>query len=1091
MEEQIIGGRYQLLDEIGAGGMGTVYKGVDRRTQTLVAVKVLGAEIVQSSPILLERFYRESEALRALNHPNIVKLLDTIEENGDHFLIMEYVGGGSLKHYLLQNPMLSIKQILRIALGVADALTRTHALGIIHRDVKPSNILLTEGGTPRLTDFGVAQTHASNLTRTGTLMGTVLYLSPEAFLRQELDARADIWSFGITLFEMLTGQRPYYGEQLHEVMVAVLHAPLPDLEKLRPDCPTALVDLVYRMLTRNRAARIPTMLEVGAALEDVLRGLPATSPRLQLAAHLAALSSNADEGLRFPLPTPRVGEAHGFLPELTPFVGRIRELRALQESLNTARRVWVWGEGGVGKTRLVHQLHAADASPRAYYVDLRGYDHTDIVLMAIAHAVGCTPRPSPHYVPIAQRLSAFLQHKVLLLVLDHAERWEEAEAWLQNFDAPEYDDVQIVLVCRNPPRTPSLAAFEVPPLETREFRKRRTADEYPVTALFLDAIRADGTRYDLPDDDLKAFNQLLAATGGNPQALILAAVACRQRALPKVAEHIQRAYEYYSAEIPDLDRGLCRVRAAFDAMFDLLETTQQDALLQLSVFASKFPREAAQAVTDGLSLYHLRHLTEQGLLQRGPDGAYWLAPALADVANAYLQTRVGRLEAAWRNYEQHYADFIRKFKHDLRGFRQQIALYELRAQFIHLYRAWQSAQINHHERARSHMVGVWALYLWLDDGHAVGERLYAAAVDAIADPRAASNLNIVIKLLIRYGLFLGRREGRRDEANNWLIEGYNLAKSRGNLAEMAWAKYGLGLLADDGAEALAHLIESAQAAADASERFVQARALIALSELYAQRGDLGQFDQLNQQALHLAQEARDEFAVELAFHSLAHYADSSGEYRLVIQAQRELLSRYDDRGDVWNALHCQHQIGVAYFKRGRWTQAIDALTTAVDAAHAFHELNTALAAAALRAYAACAAQLPDAPAFLDAAHALRNADLIGRLRRYIASAYFAATQNDDRGFSQSLRAALSLIAPDSPPLETALLLGVGALLAARLGHLELAAALMTHYLRYPMAERWRARDPLVGALYARLEAQLPLPDSPPPSELWAQLQALL
>ncbi|MFN8374895.1 MAG: serine/threonine-protein kinase [Anaerolineae bacterium] len=204
----LIGTRYRLDEKVGQGGMGTVYRGLDTQTGEMVAVKQLQAAAVASEPGVLERFSREGEALRQLNHPNIVKRLAAVEENGGHYLVMEYVAGGDLYSLLRREGKLPIQRILEIGLDLADALTRAHRLQIVHRDLKPANVLLAEDGTPRLTDFGVAFIASKErVTGTGVAVGTLDYLSPESLKSDVIDTRTDIWSFGVMLFEMLTGKR--------------------------------------------------------------------------------------------------------------------------------------------------------------------------------------------------------------------------------------------------------------------------------------------------------------------------------------------------------------------------------------------------------------------------------------------------------------------------------------------------------------------------------------------------------------------------------------------------------------------------------------------------------------------------------------------------------------------------------------------------------------------------------------------------------------------------------------------------------------------------------------------------------------------
>ncbi len=264
---QTLNQRYQIFANIGRGATGIVYRAHAIDTQQDVAIKILTAELT-FDPAMLERFRREGEALKQLRHPNIVNSIDTFEHNGQQVIVMEYVAGGSLHDRLKQGP-LPIDQVRRLALGLCDALIRTHDLNIIHRDLKPENVLLTEDGTPKLTDFGIAKlvTEGTRLTGTGAQLGTPYYMSPEAWQGRPLTVQADIWSLGIVLFEILAGQVPFGGDTLAAVMNKVLTAPLPDLRDLRPDTPPALVKIIRRMLARDPAKRYQTMREVALDIE--------------------------------------------------------------------------------------------------------------------------------------------------------------------------------------------------------------------------------------------------------------------------------------------------------------------------------------------------------------------------------------------------------------------------------------------------------------------------------------------------------------------------------------------------------------------------------------------------------------------------------------------------------------------------------------------------------------------------------------------------------------------------------------------------------------------------------------------------------
>lgn len=341
--ERTIAKRYRVQDQLGAGGMGTVYRGLDTLTGQVVAIKELKAKA--SQPGLLERFKREGEALRSLNHPNIVKLLEAIDEDGQHFLVTEFVPGGDLAQ-LLETSRLSIDEILRLGIDVADALTRAHRLKIFHRDLKPSNLLIAEDGTLRLTDFGVAYIGGqTRVTDPDGILGTLDYIAPEAFNGGTASASGDIWSFGVMLFEMLAGQRPFRADNVVGLITAIAISPLPDLEALCPLAPVTLIDLIYRMLERDPTERIASVRLVGLVLEDLLHVRESAKFASRFSANAEADTTPVNLFLR---------ARHNLPAQPTQFVGRQAELAELDRLLQDtgARLVSILAPGGMGKTRL-------------------------------------------------------------------------------------------------------------------------------------------------------------------------------------------------------------------------------------------------------------------------------------------------------------------------------------------------------------------------------------------------------------------------------------------------------------------------------------------------------------------------------------------------------------------------------------------------------------------------------------------------------------------------------------------------------------------------------------------------------------------
>jgi serine/threonine protein kinase len=277
-------GRYDILSQLGAGAMGVVYLAHDSQTQQQVAIKVLPIALAHN-PTNLQRFEREVRALQELNHPNIVRYLDHFEEEGDYFLVMAYLSGGSLADRLQQGTF-TPAAATQIIQDLADTLTWAHQRGIIHRDIKPSNILFNAENVAVLADFSIVRFEEretkERLTGTGVQIGTADYMSPEAWHGDEQDQQADIWALGVVFFEMLSGQPPFYGENMITVMRNVLEAPTPSLTRIVPEISAGMEGIIQKMLAKDKSARYQTMRELSADLSVGKPAHPIIKPRANL-----------------------------------------------------------------------------------------------------------------------------------------------------------------------------------------------------------------------------------------------------------------------------------------------------------------------------------------------------------------------------------------------------------------------------------------------------------------------------------------------------------------------------------------------------------------------------------------------------------------------------------------------------------------------------------------------------------------------------------------------------------------------------------------------------------------------------------------
>jgi serine/threonine protein kinase len=266
-------GRYEILEEIGRGAMGVVFKGHDPLIGRLVAVKTITAGVAEN-PALLERFYREARAAGGLQHPNIVTIYELAESGDAPFIAMEYLEGESLEKIIARTPALPLATRLGYVLQTCRALDYAHRRGVIHRDVKPANIVVTRDGVVKVVDFGIARLASASQTQTGTLLGTLAYMSPEQLRGQNAGARSDIWALGVVLYELTAYQRPFTGENHGALLLSILQKEPPPIRQLLPECPVALEKVVLKSLRKNDKERYQSMEELLKDLENFNSSLP-------------------------------------------------------------------------------------------------------------------------------------------------------------------------------------------------------------------------------------------------------------------------------------------------------------------------------------------------------------------------------------------------------------------------------------------------------------------------------------------------------------------------------------------------------------------------------------------------------------------------------------------------------------------------------------------------------------------------------------------------------------------------------------------------------------------------------------------------
>jgi predicted ATPase len=660
MINQLLNDRYRLDAELGRGAMGIVYRGHDTLLDRDVAVKVLSAEVLNAET--RARLLREAQAAAQLRHPNIVPVFDAGEVEGIPYVVME-VEGPSLH----ERPPGSLGETIAIARQLCAALEHAHSHGIVHRDVKPENILVAPDGLVKLVDFGLVRTAASRLTAEGTVLGTVFYLAPEQILGQEVDACADLYALGVLLYELAAGRLPFTGDDALAVIAQHLHAPVVPPSTYQAEIPAWLDDLIVRLMSKEPQERPASAADVLRTLEQWL------SP--------AAM----------PLYTSPSRPASNLPAQLSQFIGREKELVQIKQCLAKHRLVTLTGSGGIGKTRMAVETARellAEVPHGAWLAELAPVTDPRLVPQAVAAVWGVREEQGR---PLQLTLADYLRQKTLLLVLDNCEHVVDGSSQLAGTLLQRCPGLRILATSREALGVEGEFVMRVPSLSLPPAgpASRETLGGSEAVRLFVSRAATALPDFELTDANVAAVAQVCRRLDGVALALELAAARVKALRVEQIAARLDDAFHLLTGGSRTGLPHQQTLRATIDWSHALLSDAERACFRRLAVFAAGWTLEAAEAVCagEGVETFEvldlLAQLESKSLLvldrQPGQEARYHQLETIRQYAWGKLQ-EAGEEETSRTRHLGTYCRLAQEVEPKLYGAQQLEGLVELDAE---------------------------------------------------------------------------------------------------------------------------------------------------------------------------------------------------------------------------------------------------------------------------------------------------------------------------------------------------------------------------------------------------------------------------
>jgi predicted ATPase len=803
--------------------MGEVYLGRDTVLGRFVALKVFPPSEL-GDPTRLRRFVEEARAASALNHPNIATIHELGDEAGVHFMVLEYVEGMTLSARITSGPF-DPEELVRVGRQVAHALHAAHTAGIIHRDIKSSNIMIMPNGHVKVLDFGLAKRtsgdHAAAnhstwaATRTGLVVGTVPYMSPEQVLGRPLDHRSDLFSFGVVLYEMATGQRPFDGLTTFETLEQIVHESPRPVTSLNPRIPAPLEQLILRCLEKRAEDRIQTAAELADRLEYRHAGQV-------------------------------LGPKHNLPQQLTSFIGRQREMAQIRALWSQTRLVTLSGPGGIGKTRLALQIAAEvlrEYEDGVWLIELAPLSEPALVPQTVAATLGI--REYRHR-SIQDALTEYLRHRRSLLVLDNCEHVIAAAAHLADTLLRTASDLRILTTSREALTIAGETVVRLSPLGLPDLDQVLDVEQlrrHEAVELFIDRARAAKSTFVLDDNTARSLATLCVQLEGLPLAIELAASRVTVLSVAQIAGRLHDRLGLLTSGSRVAAPRHQTLLAAIDWSYALLSEPEKALFRRLSVFAGGCTLEAAEAVCAG------------GAIERAD--VLGLMSALVNKSLVLAEDRDGRTRYQFMVTLLEYA------RKQLAGMMEQDTISRAHAEFVLALAV----------EAEARLAGTQEK-IWIHRLEAEYDNIRAAL-----GWTSRNDVTIGLQLAGALGRFWFLR-GYWAEARRWLVDMLQAADPRAVQSSRLKVLNAIALIAlgqGDYASARTFGVEALAVGRDAGDAQQTAAALNTLAILAIPRDDLDQARSCLEESLAIRQQSGDQGATAIAVNNLGILAGLQGD----------------------------------------------------------------------------------------------------------------------------------------------------------------------------------------------------------------------